>query len=243
MHPAKKSWHACCVSSVAQSRAKQLKPWGIKTCKMIWLLLFLFFFDCALTICIDPSLNSLEQDNPDLVKYVQDKLLEGPPIFPNTIEEMDLSTRDSVLPDFGSLQGQFGQAPFLEELFKPLVESKNFTRRFFIEAGSFDGIVGSNTLRLELDPMWSGLLVEPNPELYKLTKSRSRNVWTSPSCFSTKTRSEIVDFDAAGQIGGIINKDSRKLPGDGYGYEDRKMISLQCFPLYTILLALGKFKE
>ena len=52
-----------------------------------------------------------------------------------------------------------------------------------------------------------------------------------------------MDFDAAGQIGGIINKDSRKLPDDGYGYEDRKMISLQCFPLYTILLALGKFQE
>ena len=68
--------NACCVSSVAQSRAKQLKPWGIKTCKMIWLLLFLFFFDCVLTSCIDPSLNSLEQDNPALVKHVQDKLLE-----------------------------------------------------------------------------------------------------------------------------------------------------------------------
>ena len=47
----------------------------------------------------------------------------------------------------------------------------------------------------------TGLLVEPNPELYAKTKSRERNAWTLPSCFSTKKRPEIVKFDAAGAIG------------------------------------------
>ena len=55
-------------------------------------------------------------------------------------------------------------------------------------------------LKKILSPL-TGLLVEPNPELYAKTKSRERNAWTLPSCFSTKKRPEIVKFDAAGAIG------------------------------------------
>ena len=206
---------------------------------MIWLMLT--FLGCKSCLCIEPSLNTFQQDHPYLVKYVREHVLEPPPKYPNTIEEMDLFIEDSDFYfDSLSLQGQYGQAPFLEDLFRPLMSVENTTKRFFIEAGAYDGILGSNTLRLELNPMWTGLLVEPNPDLYKITKSRGRNCWTSPSCISTKPHSEIVDFDAAGQIGGIINTANKKLPGDGYGHVDRKTITLQCIPLYTTILALGK---
>ena len=139
--------------------------------------------------------------------------LEPPPLFPNSISEMDLTIDGTDVIDFMALQGQYGQAPFIEELFQPLIEAENTTKRFFIEAGSYDGILGSNTLRLELNPLWSGLLVEPNPEYYTLTKGRLRNCWTLPSCFSTIRHAEIVKFDAAGQIGGIINENNELLPG------------------------------
>ena len=74
------------------------------------------------------------------------------------------------------LQAQYSQPLALEELFEPLLKSDNKTKRFFIEAGAHDGIGGSNTLRFELSPLWSGLLVEPNPEVniilgfFKVTK-------------------------------------------------------------------------
>ena len=58
--------------------------------------------------------------------------------------------------DYSALQGQYGQAPFIEELFKPLIKAENTTKRFYIEAGAFDGVKGSNTLRLELNPLWLG---------------------------------------------------------------------------------------
>jgi hypothetical protein len=64
-----------------------------------------------------------------------------------------------------ALQAQYGQPLALEELFEPLFKSDNKTKRFFIEAGAHDGIGGSNTLRFELNPLWSGLLVEPNPQV------------------------------------------------------------------------------
>jgi hypothetical protein len=50
---------------------------------------------------------------------------------------------------------------------------------------------------------WSGLLVEPNPDYFKVMESRGRNAWLYPGCFSTKDKSEIVRFDAAGLVGGI----------------------------------------
>jgi FkbM family methyltransferase len=36
---------------------------------------------------------------------------------------------------------------------------------FFIEAGAHDGVFASNTIRLERDFGWTGLLIEPNPRL------------------------------------------------------------------------------
>ena len=205
------------------------------------MLVLMSFVNLVASNCIEPSINILEQDDPTLVQYVRDKLLERPPMFPNSIEEMDLTIEYTSTYDNTSLQGQYGQAPFLEKLFKPLMDVENTTKRFFIEAGSYDGIFGSNTLRLELNPLWSGLLVEPNQELYKLTKERDRNCWTLPSCFSTKTKPETVKFDAAGQIGGIINEHNERLPGQAYPGEDRKTVTLQCIPLYSILLALGMY--
>lgn len=45
--------------------------------------------------------------------------------------------------------------------------------------------------------------VEPNPDYFKLMRKRGRNAWLYPGCFSTKKRSEIVTFQAAGLVGGI----------------------------------------
>ena len=73
---------------------------------------------------------------------------------------------------------------------------------------------------------------------------------------STKTTPEIVDFDAAGLVGGIINEGHK--PGGISIYDEienktiwispktilieeleRKTIQITCFPLYSLLLALG----
>jgi len=212
-------------------------------------LLTLFgLFALAKSNCVDPSINEFAQDDPKLIKYISENLLSPPPPFPQHVSEMDLSIEeyDNVLGkkitidvDYSALQGQYGQAPFIEELFKPLIKAENTTKRFYIEAGAFDGVKGSNTLRLELNPLWSGLLVEPNPELYAKTKSRERNAWTLPSCFSTKKRPEIVKFDAAGAIGGIINENNEHRPGDGLGKNFRQELTMQCVPFYSVIKALG----
>ena len=92
----------------------------------------------------------LHQDDPLLIKTIQEKYLT----FQKEGSTYNLSTNPK-------LDGQFGQADTIETLFRG---KKN---GFFVEAGAFDGEAFSNTLLFELKHNWTGLLVEPNPDLYQ----------------------------------------------------------------------------
>ena len=92
----------------------------------------------------------LHQDDPLLIKTIQEKYLT----FRKEGSTYNLSTNPK-------LDGQFGQADTIEKLFRG---KKN---GFFVEAGAFDGEAFSNTLLFELKHNWTGLLVEPNPDLYQ----------------------------------------------------------------------------
>ena len=70
------------------------------------ILVLMSFINLVASNCIEPSINILEQDDPTLVQYVRDKLLEKPPMFPNSIEEMDLTIEHTSTYDNTSLQGQ-----------------------------------------------------------------------------------------------------------------------------------------
>ena len=68
------------------------------------------------------------------------------------------------------------------------------------------------------------------------------------NCLSTNSTSETVDFDASGLFGGIIHEgqkpgsDPTKLIGYRIGQKPdyvRRTIKMQCFPLYSVLQALG----
>ena len=90
---------------------------------------------------------------------------------------------------------------------------------------------------------------------------QKRKAWKLGNCLSTKTTPEIVNFDVAGLLGGIIHED-RKPGGKDITIEnavkrlgvdiqgnahlgflgdefERKTVKSLCFPLYSILLALG----
>ena len=92
----------------------------------------------------------LHQDDPLLIKAIQARYLS----FHNNNSPYNLSTNPN-------LEGQYGQAKAVEKIFRG---KKN---GFFIEAGAFDGENFSNTLLFELKHNWTGLLVEPNPDLYQ----------------------------------------------------------------------------
>ena len=76
--------------------------------------------------------------------------------------------------------------------------------KFFIEAGAFDGEMKSNTLYFEMRYNWTGLLVEPNPTLVSMLVRKQRNAWILPYCLSPIKAPVVVEFDAVGNLGGII---------------------------------------
>merc|ERR1711874_841600 len=94
-------------------------------------------------------------------------------------------------------KGQIGQ---VEEVLKYYHGKKN---GFFIEAGAWDGEYLSNTLFLEVNSNWTGLLVEPNKGAYNLLISRHRRATAINCCLAVQTSPHTVQFDAADVFGGI----------------------------------------
>ena len=90
---------------------------------------------------------------------------------------------------------------------------------------------------------------------------QKRQAWKLGNRLSTKTTPEIVNFDVAGLLGGIIHEDRKPGGADftketaaeslGVGIKgnthlgflgdefERKTVKSLCFPIYSILLALG----
>lgn len=52
----------------------------------------------------------------------------------------------------------------------------------FVEVGAADGEFMSQTIVLERNLSWTGLLVEPDPRSFAIMQGRRRNAWTSPLC-------------------------------------------------------------
>ncbi len=83
-----------------------------------------------------------------------------------------------------------------------VLERTNFKRGgFFVEFGATDGVALSNTLLLETDFAWKGLLAEPNPQfLAALRKNRRATI--SDACIGPVT-GEKVRFILADVFGGM----------------------------------------
>jgi len=135
-----------------------------------------------------------------------------------------------------SQKGQTGQVDTI------LQHYKNKENGFFIEAGAWDGEQLSNTIYLETVLGWTGLLVEPNKGAFNILTSKHRNAYSINSCLSTKRDSQQVEFDAADVFGSILDGRDRlgEVPEWYHQEIAREVVITQCFPLYSILLAIGQ---
>ena len=165
---------------------------------------------------IDPRLNEMDQEDPELIKIIKEKYLISPPENPG---DLSLPKDEDI-----NMEGQFGQVNVINkeyfgvrtfwstfemslcDLITLLIQNGKFERGFFVEAGAADGYTISNTLYFEMKKKWTGLLVEADPGAFEKLKKIKRNAWIIHTCLSTKTHPEIVEFDVAGIVGGIINE-------------------------------------
>ncbi|KAK7085829.1 hypothetical protein SK128_000468 [Halocaridina rubra] len=118
---------------------------------------------------------------------------------------------------------------------------------FFVEAGALDGEFLSNTLYLEMEKGWTGLLVEPDRKMFKHLLQRNRKAWAVNCCLSTNKYPSMET---------LVTLSDRKGPGDdtpfhamnhlesssftdvGFGMSHRTYARVQCIPLLSLLQAL-----
>ncbi|CAG0889341.1 unnamed protein product [Darwinula stevensoni] len=103
---------------------------------------------------------------------------------------------------------------------------------FFIEAGAFDGERFSNTLWLERERNWTGLLIEPDSKNFASLKGKQRKSWLAHSCLSPVPYPTKMALKGGGAIG--------KMAFDKRG--NQKMQHLICFPLESLLGAIGQYE-
>ncbi|WAQ94261.1 STAR-like protein, partial [Mya arenaria] len=122
------------------------------------------------------------------------------------------STEKYNLDNPDSLEYSVGQTPF--------------EGGFYIECGGLDGERGSNTLFFEKVRRWNGLLIEADESNYALLKGKHRKAFTMNACLNTESGRVVHGEEARNWIR------NRHLKIDE--------VSVQCFPLYSILLALNQ---
>ncbi|XP_018007683.1 uncharacterized protein LOC108665442 [Hyalella azteca] len=119
---------------------------------------------------------------------------------------------------------QNGQSCFVADLFK----GKN-SKRTFLEAGGYNGEDLSNSLYLERELGWSGLLVEPDPwNFWSLTK-RNRKARALNACLSPSTSASKLTLKQSDTMSRLQRAEEVGTKGI--------FTQVQCYPLYSVMKA------
>ena len=147
-------------------------------------------------IKIYKGLTGVKQDDPRLIRFIKEKVIIKPDGKPLQLKE---------LKTFDKMGGQYGQPFAAENILNLDTTNVKKAKGFYIEAGAAGGEFIANTLLFEKKHNWTGLLVEPNPDLLRELLSKHRQANILPHCLSTKPEVEIVKFDVSKYVSGIEN--------------------------------------
>ncbi|KAK8752328.1 hypothetical protein OTU49_004878 [Cherax quadricarinatus] len=100
---------------------------------------------------------------------------------------------------------------------------------FFVEAGAVDGEFHSNTLFLERNRGWTGLLIEPNPKTFHQLLFKERKAFSINAALAVKNYSAEITFTPSGDKG---------ISGHITNYNNIG-IKMKALPLYSILKAMN----
>lgn len=154
----------------------------------------------------------LEQDDNRIINYILKHGHLQPPSgldYNLTITEVDPSR---------------GQGQFIRKLLGDKRDG------FFVECGGLDGETRSNTLYMERNLNWRGLLVEADPENYAKLQTKNRKAWSSNTCLAVKPYPHTTEFLQSFSIGKILERS----PSNG----NAKTTTVQCMPLFSLLTAM-----
>ncbi|XP_037795255.1 uncharacterized protein LOC119590652 [Penaeus monodon] len=191
----------------------------------------------------------LPYDDPDLLRFVRQDLLYPPSDLPYNLVQ-DHAKDHMEAKKYSGFVGEFGYmfyARVLRKIFEGTREG------FFVEAGALDGEFLSNTLPLERNLGWTGLLVESNGDTFKELLTKRRKAWASHSCLAAHEyphRDVLVKFrrehtsidtyeDRSASAHSMMMSQDRGAAMDNSVPGHREYEAVQCVPLATLLLAIG----
>ncbi|CAL4126911.1 unnamed protein product [Meganyctiphanes norvegica] len=173
-------------------------------------------FHESLNLSSHTEFEGAPQHHPELVSYIRQLH-----ILPPSDGNYNLHAPETS--DFS----QNGQSRMVEKI----LNGKK--RGFFVEAGAYNGEDLSNTLYLERQFDWGGLLVEPDPWNFWALRTRHRKAFHTQACLSPAPYPREVTFrqsDTMGHIAGAGEEEK------GRGIFTR----VKCFPIFSLLLACNR---
>jgi hypothetical protein len=115
---------------------------------------------------------------------------------------------------------------------RKLNEANASTEGLFVEAGAYDGETWSNTLYLEKSKNWTGLLVEPSVDNFRVLKQKGRNAYSVNNCLCAGEASINSTYIEAGPYGITTNVSASSSSSSSTSSQSPVVI---CHPLTKIL--------
>ncbi|XP_045108108.1 uncharacterized protein LOC123502882 [Portunus trituberculatus] len=178
----------------------------------------------------------LPTDHPELLRYLRQEVL----VPPATGDYNLLGRKNAAL-----LKMEKSEV-FYNETLRTLLADKR--GGFFVEAGALDGESMSNTLWLEQERGWTGLLVEADRTAFLALRDKRRKAWAANVClaptpFPAKmlfTQSSHAPGPLSKPLGfkmramnGLVQYSTKQVVGDSWFQR------VQCVALESLLMSLG----
>lgn len=195
---------------------------------------------------LDPS---LAYDDPHLIQLVRKHFLQPPATAPYTLKN-DTVDKNVHAAAYMLYKGEFAYM-FCQRAIKDIFGGAK--PGFFVEAGALDGEYLSNTLPLEKEGGWTGLLVEADGDMFDELMGKKRRAWASHSCLATRAHPYmgiLIKYVRHNNFQDEFARHAAKahaslLDETGGSTLDRSKPghpiyeAVQCLPLATLLLAIN----
>jgi hypothetical protein len=188
----------------------------------------------------------LSTRNPENAKSASIYELAGYLQHPHTIADQVLTTaakHDGPLDRFMSYYADHfneSNSQWSQDIFVSFTLNRHSGGKF-LEMGGADGITHSNTLSLEDCLHWSGTLIEPHPEQYRvLSMTRGRHSNRLMNCAATpSTSAESLTLIDAGQLSSLSTYSGNDLHHEGRNRSQRSH-TVTALPFQDIMDAVGE---
>ena len=140
----------------------------------------------------------MEQDDECILSLIRKQFLLPPSGGPLNLEQPDVENQSMgqaqevlkvlnnkvciISYNNGNLEAISLALAFFPFAFRMFVGSQK--KGFFIECGALDGETRSNTLYMERNLDWEGILIEGDPHNFQMVTKKKRKAWTVPACLS-----------------------------------------------------------